>query len=499
MLCNPHDVPVEIEFEAQQLGNRIATETFRLDPGEQIVGPSDNGSLLLETPRQGGWTVRFPDGSRQEFDSDGFPLRRIDSNGNVLGDFADTLGRPFTECGASNPCLLSYRDSSGQLQTFQSTSELITITPDFSQAPCSGDPVIVPASLQLSVVTALTMINGLQYTFEYDPAGGELARINLPAGGYIRYQWQTLEDFDEPPGNWACRLPSRRVVERALSADGSASSEDVYSYSYGFILNAAGKAIVNYTTTVTNPEGGQSVHLFEADGVHELRSEVKQADGSALLLTDCSWDNDFGPVASPNLPFDTGDLLEQSRRNWRIVETLTTLQPGNKVSKGTAEYDTFAPPWDFFSLDSRMAVKKAEAFDYGTGSPGPLLRRTETEYLHDANPSYDALHIWDRATLQSVYEPDGSLSSQMRTRYDDTALTASTAVQHQDPGSLRGNPTTGRGVAEYGKPLDHEPELLRPAGQPGQGGRPQGQRDPVRVRRRLGNGQKRGLSPPTQI
>ncbi|MEE8585182.1 MAG: hypothetical protein V3T83_10060, partial [Acidobacteriota bacterium] len=293
-------------------------------------GPSDSGSLLLETPPGEEYWITFKDGSRELVFADGGVVRRrTDTNGNRVEGNTDTLGRSYpTSCSFGN-CSMTFHDSDGQLRSFNWQFVNALIGPQFSTQPCQGNPVFSP-SASLDFTTRLILPNGgLEYVFEYDLSFGELTRIHLPAGGYIRFQWQTFEQFDQPPGNWPCRLPSRRVVERAVSEAGTAASEKVWTYSYSFTPppNAS------YTTTVTHPEGNVSVHLFDPDGIHELESEQREAGGTVLQRVTNSWQKDAGPVASPNLVSDSLDDLESGLRNWRITETLTALLPADQVSR----------------------------------------------------------------------------------------------------------------------------------------------------------------------
>ncbi|MEE8584720.1 MAG: hypothetical protein V3T83_07705, partial [Acidobacteriota bacterium] len=182
------------------------------------AAPSDSGVMLLETPEGGDCTIRFKDGSQEVHSSSGAPLRRVGPNGNILEAITDTLGRQYGSDAGS----VSYRDSEGQLRSASWSSEFMTLNlPDFISDPCGpfDFPVIVPTSAMMSAVTSLTTPTGLEFTFQYDPANGELTRIGLPGGGAVTYEYMTFPRFDQPPPDWPCELDSRRVVKRTVSAD----------------------------------------------------------------------------------------------------------------------------------------------------------------------------------------------------------------------------------------------------------------------------------------
>ena len=130
-----------------------------------------------------------------------------------------------------------------------------------------------------------------------------------------------------------------------------------------------------------------------------------------------------------------------------IQETDTTLLDMNQVSKQTFNYDQYS---------NKILTQE---FDYGVGTPGPLVRCTSTTYLaagYDTlNPSASSpdpaqtIHLRRLPTNQLVYAGAcaGTPVSQTQFEYDSytEGLTMSNAVQH-DPSfgttyTTRGNVT----------------------------------------------------------
>src|SRR5439155_6768964 len=118
---------------------------------------------------------------------------------------------------------------------YSTASNTITVNTQFPTTGVPGNAnCIHQYQSQLYVTTSLSLPNGRSYSFEYDPNFGELTRVNLPTGGYIKYVYQTLAAIDDGPPipNSTCLplLDSRRVIERHESADGI--TEQVWKYDY---------------------------------------------------------------------------------------------------------------------------------------------------------------------------------------------------------------------------------------------------------------------------
>jgi len=94
-------------------------------------------------------------------------------------------------------------------------------------------------------------------------------------------------------------------------------------------------------------------------------------------------------------------------------------------------------------------------YDWGNGSPGPLLRRTVYTYLHDSNSNYLNKHILDRVASKTVYDSTNNTCqgqsracAQTTYGYDTTTISTKSGVVQHDytnyPSTMiyRGNPTT---------------------------------------------------------
>lgn len=250
------------------------------------------------------------------------------------------------------------------------------------------------------VLSSLELPNDRSYQFYYD-VYGELARVVLPTGGAYEYDWNT-----EGPAEGDLRV-LRWVRERRLyAADGALESKTTYERER---VPQGG----NLNVTVKTYDGNGSLrakskHYFHGDPLldspgdagyprwrdgREYRTEEFNVLGAAAVLarvTDTSWTQT--PPAWYTLP----DTDSAPPNNPRVSEVKTTLVDTNHVARQTFSYDQFNNRTDVWE------------YDFGAGSPGPLLRRTHTDYV--SAPAYtDALtgaHVRNLPGAQWV-SPDG--------------------------------------------------------------------------------------------
>jgi YD repeat-containing protein len=220
------------------------------------------------------------------------------------------------------------------------------------------------------VISAVWLPDGVRkYQFSYNNYA-ELARVVLPMGGAREYDYTptsgVIGSFD--------KQIFRRVVERRSYPDGGSGSafESKMTFSGG-----SNPAIVNHykpgspETLITSEKhyyhGSPGNSLFQDaisysawDDGKEYQTELLDTDGStALRRVVNNWQ--LGCAVSPGNPANLG--------NPRIADTTMTLVDTNQVSKQSFNYDCY---------NNRTAVFE---YDFGAGAPGPLIRRTQTDYV----------------------------------------------------------------------------------------------------------------------
>src|SRR5262249_10832763 len=97
--------------------------------------------------------------------------------------------------------------------------------------------------------------------------------------------------------------------------------------------------------------------------------------------------------------------------NHRLADTTTTLVDNNQVSKQTFAYDCYNNQTDIYE------------YDFGAGAPGPLIRRTHTDYV-TLNNSVDYaagtnIHIRNLPLQQQIFDAGGTKRAETIYEYDN--------------------------------------------------------------------------------
>src|SRR6266481_2074032 len=313
-----------------------------------------------------------------------------DTNGNVLDK--DTLGRTFTYTNGPNGLAsVSYLASDGSTATIQ-----FNYTPYSTDCGGRGFPSTV------NFLSSVVLPNNQTYQFQYD-SNRELSKMTLPTGGYFRYQ------YNGPSHSTDSATHMGAVSVRAISVDGV--SEQIWNYGF----NATTQASI-----VTDPMGYQEFHYFNCCVTnlqgYETKIEYKNASGNLLRTILKSYVYDPQPIPSlSNLPGNAK------------LASITTILENNQQSQTTFDYDSFGN------------VTQEKEYDYGSGAPGSLLRRTTFSYLHSSNASYLNAHILDRVTSKAVYDSlnntcagQSHVCAQTLYTYDSTALISTSGAPNHD-------------------------------------------------------------------
>jgi RHS repeat-associated protein len=424
---------------------------------ENLVAQTDNGHVQVDITNvdplyQTGVVITLPNGTHSN------SLGEIDSNGNICC----AAGRPAAGGGVTD---YTVTDSNGNVQHIHVDFTTIAVNTAFPTTSYDSSHDVYQSSTGISVISKITLPNGLFYTFSYDPTFGEITKITLPTGGYVRYVWESLPLADMGPNDPLSSIPNqiqidaRRISQRIVSEDGTTGSEKVWNYSYsGFQAS---------NTTVTDPDGNSEVHGFGMCSAGNIYTQQPSVDwgvsyydpsGKLIKSVGTGWSCQKGAlyIAYPgqNLPF-TYSVLTEGSLNLRQTGSSTTLGDTNQVSSVESDFND-CYNYTIYSLtytDCRDNPTETREYDYGIGSHGSLLRKTDFKYLHNPNldnasNAYLAAHIWDRVKLKSVYDGSGNLVAQTQYGYDEGSITAyNGATNHDDTDypsgiTLRGNVTT---------------------------------------------------------
>jgi YD repeat-containing protein len=402
----------------------------------------------------------------------------VDTNGNFIKCYfdmptgnscIDTVGRTITLAADSNTApyypftlvkSIAYLDDTGQQHTITLTyvEQTISYYAGRNEGPeCTGagDPEFCVYDRSEEPLLQSIAIPGIgNYSFEYtvNPDGtssGELSKLTLPTGGYIRYTYMDLLP------NLADLIPTnRRVAQRIVSADGTAASEKTWTYSVNVPYPTSDQdphAQPNDTVSVVDPIGNIHSESFYGKiggqpytqpdvypGVYDIPVSVQSKDvdssGAILSITKYTygWDASEYSVLADGFAYG----------NPRVLQSDTTLGGSNAVETTTYQYGRFGNVTQEVNYD---------------GITGSILRKIQKTYLAEQNTQYAAMpvHTLDRDTSESIYgtcsgaNVGGQPCSLKTTVYDQLngsggVVPLQGVVQHDDTTysstwSLRGN------------------------------------------------------------
>jgi RHS repeat-associated protein len=361
-----------------------------------VYADDGSGWIMQVNPLGGG-------GAGKVIRKDGVLGASEDTNGNQITG-TDTLGRPISAT--------SYYDSNGVLRNIQVISQNVAVQSNLCSF--SSDPVCHEYSGTFYMPQAITLANGMSYTFTYDqgspthPYYGQPLSVVLPTGGQITWGWS------------AANLSGPILVTRQLSGD-----PEPWLYSIGG--RSGGK--------VTDPAGNDTVYTC---GQYVTYNGVEQC-----YITEKQY---YQGSSTSGAPFRTVQTDYQLTNKLPIlpIRQTTTWNQQNLVSQTETDYDSWAiSGWTGFSTSASNPVEKRE-YDYNTGSRGVLTRTTDYGYLHLLNPTYLGLNIADRVTSHKIYagsSQTGSLVAQTLNTYDGVPIPAG--------GNTSGNPAPNHDYTNF--------------------------------------------------
>src|SRR5579872_5484084 len=378
-----------------------------------------------------------------------------DTNGNIFGlpnssPFTDTLGRTFgafPSSGSINStsdysgCVSPLPIASANLNTYPGpngvTNQIkvcystLQLQTNFGISGTLEFPNRYSGSANVSAPMTMILPDGTKWVFQYD-SYGNLTSIGLPLGGSVSYQWETVAFPPVPDSNITV---SRAVSSRTVNDNNGNSSTWTYHWMTQQTTGSSG-AVTSYTNVVTDPLGNDAVHVFTNLGsayyeTSTLYYQGSSGSGQLLKRVDTAYQVDcVSGIAAPNVCSaatpPTYDLP---------ISIQTTVYPSGEVSKVTKSYDTAG-------LGKVVAEKD---YDWGQGTPGALLRETDTTYEWQANSAYLNANLLDLPASVVVKDGNGNRVAETDYTYDESAyLTASNiTTQHgAAPNTVRGNLTT---------------------------------------------------------
>lgn len=383
-------------------------------------------------------------------DADGnYIINVYDANGNMTG-VQDSMGRIIPNMIATG----SSAECTGSLPVTSVSSWSVpganNGTQTFTFCYASA-PAYIPSSYcwnvdndlntTQTVLQSIVLPNHQTWTFEYqaraasDPATvyyGEVSKITMPSGGTISYEYAI--DYS---------VCSAMVTKRTVS-DGNSS----HSWTYQENLPSP-----NNSSSITDPDGNVTLTTFNNEGYEASRKEYS---GSSALLkeTDTTYLPDVGPI-TPSEQIGAGI----SNVN-RLPSTITTILDDGSVSKKILTYCCDYPFSSWTTSDgwyngggqitASYGIQTDEKdYDFGTGTPGSLLRETSTTFAWQSNSAYQNANLLETPTTTEVLNGSGQIVSRDDSTYDEqnsvrlpSGVLGTNQLASAPPSSVYGHVTT---------------------------------------------------------
>lgn len=339
---------------------------------------------------------------------------QIDRNGNEIsynaGVFTDTTGNTaLTVAGSgtpTSPYTFTYTAPSGAAATYTVKYASYTVQTSFA---CTGvsDYGATPKNLVSEIDLPDDNPSGTRdrYVFGYEQTPGHsgavtmrLASITLPTGGQILFSYSGTHNG-------------------IVCSDGSAAGLSIQTPDGTWSYARSGA-----TTTVTDPQGNQTVLSFTAASgtfdYFETQRQVYQLENGVQTLLE-TINTCYNGTAMP---------CNGSNFSLPITEVAATTEPagtGNLEAEHVSLWNSNGLPTEF------------DDYDYGTGTRGSLLRKESIQYMSLGNS------LNDFSQTVTVYDGGSNVDSQTTYIYDQGSVVATSGTpQHTSITGARGNATS---------------------------------------------------------
>ena len=349
-----------------------------------------------------------------------------DTNGGLLSA-TDSLGRQVTFTnglisykgvgGVTRSIEIGYSNLGSLLRYDQTIQTYQQLWPTLNDASGSNyDPS--------GLVSYVKLPDGRYYRFYYN-SYGELARVELPTGGAYEYDWSgTIVSTSPSSSNTTYKeikrwVTAKRVYDNGGTGGGYTSRTPLGLPFYDYSNNTSTAWMTTYDAN--NILLSSERHYFHGGNFMPSASyeqapynegkEFKTENG--IKTTNQTWENrvHLNWYATQS-SWDT-TFAKEPANDPRVTESTTTLIENNQVSKVHTDYD------DTYPYNNPKDVWE---YDYATGAPGALLRRTHTEYLTTNNGYNYAtdtnIHLRSLPKLIQVFDAGNVKKSETSVEYD---------------------------------------------------------------------------------
>jgi YD repeat-containing protein len=294
---------------------------------------------------------------------------------------------------------------------FGSVRTIDQLFPSTGQPTSNFDPILA---------NYIQFPDGRRFTFQYDPYG-ELARINLPTGGAIKYDYgdghnAAGDGFEGVTTDNNPVMIYRRLQQRREYANGGSSftSKTQYTTSYQWGNLTAKEQVYDPTGNLV----GQTVHTLHGSPLDALN----------MGGTSCNaWNEGLETQTDYGAP------------NPQVSSQTTTLDDTNQVSKQAFAYDAYNNLTDLYE------------YDWGSGNPGSLIRHTQTVYFWTTNATFSGTgsYLVQLPYYRIVYDGGGNQVAETSWHYDENPVQDAPGISGHDSNYGTGWNTRGNATSEW--------------------------------------------------
>src|SRR6266540_737800 len=369
--------------------------------------------------------IQDANGNRVNFNYDGSTYQMtsmIDSIGRTIAILKDTPSvgidtiRTKGFGGDNRDVKVYYANLSVALRpgsTLQTYTQLFT---EISSPTGIYDPPLV---------SRVELPDGRSFHFYYN-SYGELARVILPTGGGFDYEWAGYPSGSgyNQAGLIVVRHLTKRTTYKDLTATDDPNNPTAVNVVSKEIYSRSDVGYDRYITVETrdgnNTLIAQSKHYFYSppqscepsiftywEEGKEYKTEKYQVTGGVLGPVLTTVEHTWSPAPRTVFNCATNNIWPDPK----IVETKTTLNDLNFVSKQTYSYDALHNLTDVYE------------YAFGVGAPGSLIRHTHTDYVTLNNGvDYAAdtnIHIRNLPLQKQVFDAGGTMRAETFYEYDN--------------------------------------------------------------------------------
>jgi RHS repeat-associated protein len=361
----------------------------------------------------------------------------------VPPETAASVTQDYSNCTGSLPTTLAYRwdvpGEGGGTVEYKVCFATLTFTFPAAGIPNCQSANCGPDNIPFQSIQSIVLPNKTAWTFDYDQAGGfaDLKSVTLPTGGTITYSWGNNTYCSTTSYGWY--NVARDISSRTVDAnDGLGPLPWTYQQSG---TSVQGQPI---TTSVTDPMSNVTVHTLTPQSgycaLYETKTDYYQGSSTLLksVATSYSYTIDPQSTLSPalthifNVVPQTVTTTLGNGSSTRVKQVLYTYDSGIAGNQSTLLYGQ---------------VVRQQQTDFGSGSPGPMLRQVNRSYLWQSNSSYQNANLIDFPCLETTYGA-GSIPNQPHCTAPAVQANQAAQTQHGydenngSPQGIHGNDTS---------------------------------------------------------